>query len=157
MATHGRISYREATSADVPAMARCRSGDAVAGPADTRMAAYLEGQHHPHQALQPRTAFVALDGGVVVGYVAGHRTQRFSCDAEVQYLYVAPDHRRLGIATELLRRLLSWFQGQGAAKVCVNVDIDSPAAAPFYASHGAMRIHTYWYIWEDISSALPSS
>ena len=53
------IHYREATSADVPAMTRCRAPDHAAGPADPRMAAYLEGRHHPQQALAARAAFAA--------------------------------------------------------------------------------------------------
>ena len=40
--------------------------DPAAGPADTRMAAYFKGQHHPQQALLPRVGYVALaDDGVV--------------------------------------------------------------------------------------------
>ena len=68
--------YQEATSADVPAMARCRAADPDAGPADERMARYLDGEHHPQQALPPRTAFMALSGGEVIGYIAGHATTR---------------------------------------------------------------------------------
>lgn len=78
------LQYREATTADVPAMERCRATDAGVGPADERMTAYLEGQHHPHQALAPRIAFVALDGQTVVAYIAGHATTRHGCAGEAQ-------------------------------------------------------------------------
>jgi len=37
------MRYRAATVADVPAMEACRAGDAAAGPADARMAGYLQG------------------------------------------------------------------------------------------------------------------
>jgi hypothetical protein len=47
-------------------------GDTVVGPTDPRMAAYLAGQHHPQKALSPRSAFIALAGSRVVGYIAGH-------------------------------------------------------------------------------------
>lgn len=53
------IHYRAATGADVPAMTRCRTPDHAASPADPRMAAYLEGRHHPQQALAARAAFAA--------------------------------------------------------------------------------------------------
>src|SRR6267378_7162895 len=60
------IHYRAATLADVVEMARCRLADPAAGPADPRMAAYLEGKHHPRQALTARIAYVALVGERVV-------------------------------------------------------------------------------------------
>src|SRR5262245_42935582 len=119
------VQYRQATSDDVPAMAQCRLTDPDAGAADTRMADYLEGDHHPQQALRPRIGYLALAGDAVIGYIAGHRTLRHGCDGEVQYLFVAPEHRRKGIATALLRHLAGWFIAEGANKVCVNVDVDS--------------------------------
>ena len=154
MASIQPLQYREATSADAPAMARCRLTDPAAGAADPRMAAYLEGRHHPQQALLPRVGYVARDGDTVVGYIAGHRTQRFGYEGEVQYLFVAPEHRRRGVATALLRRLAEWFRAQGVAKVCVDVDITSPGAQPFYVRHGAEALDRYWYGWQDIDRVL---
>jgi len=52
------------------------------------MEAYFNGQHHPQQALLPRAGYVALDGDQVIGYIAGHRTNRHGCQGEVQYLFV---------------------------------------------------------------------
>jgi len=144
------VRFRAATSADVPAMARCRLTDPTAGVADPRMTAYFDGQHHPQQALLPRTGYVALAGGEVIGYIAGHQTTRHGCAGEVQYLFVAPAYRRRGVATGLLRLLAAWFQEQGAANVCVGVAADSPAARPFYESVGASPIKRFWYAWEDI-------
>jgi GNAT superfamily N-acetyltransferase len=147
----GNISYRIATSADVPAMAACRLTDSEAGPADPRMTAYFEGKHHPQQALLPRIGYVALARETVIGYIAGHLTTRHGCAAEVQYLFVAPEFRRRGVATALLRRLADWFGEAGALKACVCVDADSPAAKPFYESTGASPFRRLWYGWDDIS------
>src|SRR4051794_37302695 len=74
------IGFRTATSADVQAMAQCRLSDPAAGPADLRMAAYFDGQHHPQQARLPRVGYLALaaDNGAV-GYIAGHLTTRHAC------------------------------------------------------------------------------
>jgi hypothetical protein len=52
------LRFRAATSADAAAMAQCRLADPAAGPADTRMAAYFDGHHHPQQALLPRTGYL---------------------------------------------------------------------------------------------------
>lgn len=131
VSTHD-VDFRPATSSDVLAMARCRLADPAAGPADPRMEAYFDGQHHQQQALLMKAGYVASIGGQVVGYIAGHRTKRHGCEGEVQYLFVASRHRRRGIGTVLLRRLANWFHEQGAARVCVGVADDSPPEAkPF--------------------------
>jgi GNAT superfamily N-acetyltransferase len=70
---------------------------------------------------------------------------------ELQYLFVAPNYRRRGIATELIRLVADWFVEQGAAKVCVCVDADTPAAGPFYTARNAVPMRKFWVGWEDIS------
>lgn len=145
------MTFRVATPADVPAMEGCRLGDVDAGEADWRMAAYLDGRHHPGQARKPRTGVLALDDDRVVGYIAGHLTRRYRCDGELQYLYVAPSHRRSGVARALVRKLADWFASQGAKKVCVNAADDSAAA--FYRRIGAADLKPHWLVWDDIQSA----
>jgi GNAT superfamily N-acetyltransferase len=146
------IHFREATSADVPAIAECRREDETdAGVIDSRMGAYFDGRHHPQQALPPRAGYVALNNDVVIGYIAGHRTTRHGCSGEEQYLLVSPSYRRRGIATALLRLLAKWFAAQDAPRVCVPVAADSPPEAqPFYESLKASPIKRHWYGWEDI-------
>lgn len=144
------LEYRGASSADVPAMERCRAADAESGPADPRMAAYFDGRHHPQQALAARIGFIALDGPEVVGYIAAHATTRFGCTGEVQYLYVTPDYRGSGVGRQLLRCVAEWFQENGIARVCVNADVESDGAVPFYTANGARALNTYWYVWDDI-------
>jgi GNAT superfamily N-acetyltransferase len=63
---------------------------------------------------------------------------------------VAPGHRRRGVASVLLRRLVEWFGTQSAGKVCVNVDRDSGGAAPFYESRGARVLNEHWCVWDDV-------
>lgn len=147
--------FRQATAADVVAMARCHDADPANSVADSRMAAYFADKHHPQQALSPRVGYVALVNDAIVGYIAGHRTTRHGCAGEVQYLFVAPRYRRRGIATALLRLLAKWFYSQSAAKVCVALADDSPPEAkPFYESAGAAPLKRYWYAWEDIGAVL---
>jgi GNAT superfamily N-acetyltransferase len=147
------VRYRLASTADADAMAQCRRTDPAVG-AELRTAAYLDGKHHPQQALLPRVAFVGLDDDVVIGYIAGHLTRRFGCDGELQYLFVAPSHRRHKVAAEMLRLLALWFVEQRALRVCVNADIDSPGAVPFYVSQGAVALNPHWYVWNDIRSVM---
>jgi GNAT superfamily N-acetyltransferase len=131
-------------------MVECRRSDPDAGEADPRMAGYMEGRHSPREALAERVSFVAIHETKVIGYIAGHRTTRMGYDGEVQHLFVAPDHRRSGVATQLLQKLAGWFKAQGIRRVCVNVDADSPSAAPFYSSAGAKPLNSYWYAWDNI-------
>ena len=152
--TDASVAYREASSADVEAMSACRLMDPSAGPGDPRVSAYLDGAHHPHQALAPRIAYVAERDRVVVGYIAGHLTRRFDCDGEVQYLHVALPHRRSGIAAGLLRQLAAWFVQQGAFRICVDVNDESPPARPFYSRHGARAFNDHWLVWPDIRTVM---
>jgi len=145
------VRFREATSADVPAMERCRALDREAGPADARMAAYLDGNHHPQHALPPRVGFLAFVADDVVGYVAGHATTRYSCSGEVQYLYVTPAYRRFGVARGLLSAVAGWFDANDIHRVCVNADVDSDGAVAFYVAQGARPLNKYWYVWENIA------
>lgn len=148
---HSEVEIREATSADVPSMTECRAADVAAGPADARMGAYLEGKHHPQKALMQRTGYVATAAGAVIGYAAGHRTTRFDCDGELQYLYVNPVWRRQGVAAALVRAMAEWFRAQGAVRVCVNAD---EPAIEFYRRMGArplMPDKQHWWVWDNVA------
>ncbi len=138
---------------DVPEMVRCRAGDSTIGPADPRMALYLEGKHHPQHALAPRVMFICMDGDLAVGYIGGHLTRRYDCDGELQYLYVVPQQRRTGIASELLTRLAQWFSERDASRICVDVEPDNTAARAFYARQGAVDLSAHWMEWTDITAA----
>jgi ribosomal protein S18 acetylase RimI-like enzyme len=147
------VIFREAYVADVDAVASSRAADTEWGPADPRTASYLAGEHHPQGALPPRVMFVALEGDSVVGYVAGHLTRRYECQGELQYLWVAPEHRRGGVATRLCRLLAQWFVEQEATLVCVDVLPDNLAARSFYRRNGAEELNPHWLVWRDIDSA----
>lgn len=152
------VIYREARVDDAEAMGRARAdGDWAGGAAAPVMARYLAGEHHPQQALPPRVAFLAEEGDAVVGFVAGHLTRRFGCDAELQWIYVAPERRASDIASALLHRLAAWFAAQGARRVCVNVAPDNVRARAFYARHGARELSEYWLEWPDVAAALGGS
>src|SRR5262245_22656687 len=149
------VQFREATAADAPAMALSHVYDPSADAADPRMAAYLDGQHPPQQALLPRVAYLALVNDQVIGYTAGHRTTRHGCAGEVQYLFVSAAFRRRGVATELIRLLAQWFRTERVQKVCVALAGDSPADyRPFYESMGASPLRRFWYGWEDVGTLL---
>ncbi|MBD1914726.1 MULTISPECIES: GNAT family N-acetyltransferase [Cyanophyceae] len=54
----------------------------------------------------------------------------------VLMLYVAPDHRRRGIATALLAVAHQWAQQQGHGQISLQVFSDNPAAQALYSNLG---------------------
>lgn len=149
------IVYRPASLADVAAMAELRTASGWAGGAGAEtMRRYLAGEHHPQQALAPRAAFVAEAAGALAGYVAGHRTTRFGCAGELQWLLVAPGHRGGPVAAGLLTALAAWFVAQGAERVCVNVAPENAAARRRYARCGAVALSEHWMVWPDVGGVL---
>ena len=121
-----------------------------------RIAGYLDGTQDPRNALATREAFVVTIEDEVVGFVAGHLTNRHGCTGELQWLNVARAHRGRGIASALLRAMAAWFVETTATRVCVGVDPANHAARRLYESHGARELEPHWLVWDDIGGMLRS-
>jgi GNAT superfamily N-acetyltransferase len=149
------IHYRAANAADIEEMARIRiDGNWTGGAPAERMARYLAGTHHPQCARAARRVYVAEAGGRMVGFVAGHLTERFGCDGELQWLYVIPPRRGGGIASGLLSQVAAWFLDQKARRICVNVEPENGVALRFYERRGARALNPHWLVWDDVTDAL---
>jgi GNAT superfamily N-acetyltransferase len=147
------VIYREATSSDVPAMARIRAAEWETHEYWVRrISGYMAGELNPQQARPERTVIVAENDGEIVGFISGHLTRRFGCDGELEWINVAAPFRGTGIAPELLRRLAQWFGSQGAKKICVDPDERSRS---FYVRHGARELNKHWLAWDDIGAVVP--
>ncbi len=149
------IQYRKIVSTDIPALAAIRSANW--GDLDYwqhRISGYINGELHPQQALMQRDIFVATDGDKIVGFIAGHLTKRLGCEGELEWLDVAEDYRRMGIASELLKLLADWFVQQNCFRICVDVDPKNMKAQNFYRKHGAENLNEHWLFWKDISVVL---
>ena len=114
-----------------------------------RISRYLAGEHHPQHALATRAAFVAEEGTKIVGFVAGHRTRRYGCDGELEWIDVVEEQRRRGIAGSLLETMAAWFVEQNALRICVDVVPENAVARALYARHGAVPLNKHWMVWED--------
>jgi len=110
----------------------------------------LEGEIHPQKALKPRVTYVAIEDGLVVGFIAGHLTQRHKCEGELEWINVVAEKRGSGIASELLRRLAEWFVEEKALKICVDVQPANTVARRFYREHGAEDLKPHWMVWNDV-------
>jgi ribosomal protein S18 acetylase RimI-like enzyme len=148
-----QIEYRAATIADVSSLARLRSeGWGEAEYWIPRITGYMREEHHPQKALIPRVVYVAVENNKIIGFIAGHLTQRLECEGELEWIDVTSAYRRKGIATQLACILAAWFVEQKASKVCVDPGNDN--ARKFYAALGAGNLNAHWMYWEDISVLL---
>jgi GNAT superfamily N-acetyltransferase len=116
---------------------------------EVRIGKYLRGEHSPQHALPARATFVAEQDGSIVGFVSGHRTRRYGCDGELQWMNVASEHRGRGIAGLLLETIADWFVQQALHRVCVNVDPKNTAACRLYTKYGAQPLNDHWMVWQD--------
>lgn len=144
------VRLRLAEESDVPSMAAIRALEwGTEAFWKDRISRYLRGQHSPRQALAARTAFVATDGSHLAGFVAGHKTRRFGCDGELQWINVVKERRGQGVADLLMTTMGAWFAAQHARRICVNVDPSNVTARRLYARHGAQILNEHWMTWED--------
>jgi GNAT superfamily N-acetyltransferase len=151
------IPIREATVADVPALAAIRAR--FWGTEEywhERITGYLQRTLHPQHALPERVIYLAMIGSVPAGLVAGHLTRRFGCAGELEWIDVVPEHQRRGIASQLLRKQAEWFVSHNATRVCVDVQPDNVIARSFYTRHGAVPLNPHWMVWKDIAAVLKS-
>ena len=149
------LLIREATLADVPALAAIRAR--TWGTPDywrERITAYLQRTGNTAHSLAERVIYLASIGSEPAGLVAGHLTRRFDCNGELQWIDVIPEHQRRGIASALLRKQAEWFIAQNATRVCVDVQPDNSIARSFYAKDGAVPLNPHWMVWNDIADAL---
>ena len=153
MTATSAVEYREAVLADVEELARIRATEWGTEPYwRDRISGYMRGELHPQHALAPRVVFVAAQGVVIVGFIAGHLTRRFGCDGELEWINVIAARQRTGVAGELLRLLATWFADRQARRVCVDVDPQNGPARAFYRRHGAEHLNPHWLVWPDIGS-----
>jgi aminoglycoside 3-N-acetyltransferase I len=76
-------------------------------------------------------ALVAQDGGSVVGGLAAYVLEKFEQERKEVYIYdlaVSKNHRRRGVATELIKQLKQIGKERGAYIIFVQADkVDTPA------------------------------
>jgi ribosomal protein S18 acetylase RimI-like enzyme len=148
------IVLRPVEAADIPAMASIRARNSFTHAYwHDRISRYLSGEHSPQQALADRTAFVAVDAGQIIGFVAGHTTKRFQCDAELEWIDTIEERRRQGIAGSLIATMAVWFAQHNAMRVCV--DPGNSIARSLYAKYGAHSLNQHWMVWDDVSQIRP--
>jgi GNAT superfamily N-acetyltransferase len=141
-----KVTIRPFEDHDIPSMASIRAQEwETEAFWQERISWYLRKEHSPRQALSARVAFVALQEGEVVGFVAGHRTRRYGCKGELQWITVVKAKRGCGVAGELLSKISAWFVEQKAFHICVDVDPKNAAARNLYAKLPGHSTNTGWF------------
>jgi len=142
------MHYREANISDSETVAKLLAKPETQDFWISRVQGYFKKEHHPQKALLPRVVYVAIENEVVGGLIAGHLTERFGCQGELQWISVAPKFRNAGVASSLLIKLAEWFVSHNAFYICV--DVGSEVGRNFYLKHGAENLNEHWMIWKDI-------
>lgn len=88
-------------------------------------------------ASKNRWYLVAEKNNIVVGYIGGLLVDGIT---DVLTLTVDPDLRRLGIARELLRRLIDWSRTQKAEAMMLEMRVGNVEAQPLYQDFGFVEI-----------------
>ena len=116
-----------------------------------RWKAYIRKEHHPRDAKDPRVIYIAIIGGKIVGFVAGHLTERFGLDGELQSIYIHPEYQQLGLGTQLVIALAKWFKKWNAKAVCVD---HKDGSEGFYIKLGAHLNEHGWLVWDNFFDIL---
>lgn len=149
------MTVRQATASDIPALAAIRAQSW--GTEEywvNRISGYLQSTKNPKDARKNRRIFAAIEQNEIVGLVAGHLTERFGCQGELQWINVLDEYQGKQIATKLLKHMAGWFLEQKALHICVNVEPDNIKGIHFYQKNGAVRMDDHWMVWKDISKAI---
>ena len=106
----------------------------------------------PRRAVDPasvRVTYVAYDGERPIGTAS----LRFAHgEHEVKRVYVAPTHRRLGLAARLLDALGTWALDAGVRRIVLQTGIRQPDAVALYQREGWQPIEPFGeYVGDTIS------
>lgn len=150
---HPDLQLREAAPADVAGLATIRAREWGSEPYwIDRIGGYMRGEKNPQQSLAPRIVLLATEGEQLVGFIAGHLTERHACEGELEWLNVIEERRGGGIAGVLLDALAAWFAKHGAKRICVDAGPANARARTFYSKHGARELSPHWMVWDDIAA-----
>jgi aminoglycoside 3-N-acetyltransferase I len=114
-------------------------GEAFEEPDTYQSAVPSEGYLQALLGKQHFIALVALDGETVVGGLAAYELQKFEQERKELYIYdlaVSAEHRRKGIATNLIRELQRVAKARGAYVIFVQADLGDTPAIRLYESLG---------------------
>jgi ribosomal-protein-alanine N-acetyltransferase len=113
--------------------------------------AWTDGQVAEELTGPHRSAWVAVSGSAVVGYVM---TMTVGDVSDLQRIAVRPDHRRAGLAHTLLALAIERATADGAARMLLEVSAANAGALAFYDAEGFGEIDRRRRYYRDGSDAV---
>jgi ribosomal-protein-alanine N-acetyltransferase len=104
------------------------------------------------QESNPLSFLVAEVGGRIVGYIIG--TVRWMNVGHVLAIGVDPQHRRKGVGTLLMERLMEYFRKRGVGKVRLEARESNWGARRFYSTLGFVEVGKVPYYYSDGETAV---
>ena len=141
------FTIRVATPADAVVVARLNAGlfaedSARHDPAMDQGWPAREGARYFAELLGTDRAagWLALDADTPIGYaaarLAGPADVRPVVRADLESIFVVPDHRGDGVGAALVAEFARWARARGAAELSVTAYAANERAVAFYARHG---------------------
>lgn len=87
-------------------------------------------------SLANAVGYLALDGERICGMVRGELDEANPLRAQVASMWVAPECRKSGIATQLLAAVQRWASCSGVREFILTVTNSNEAAIALYSRHG---------------------
>jgi GNAT superfamily N-acetyltransferase len=107
----------------------------------------------PASSKPPRVIYKAVTGGTIIGYIAGHLTNRYGLDAEIQSFFITKEYQRNGTGKQLLKMFLEWLLIQRVKSLCAGINPVNKYQA-FYLKYGGKYLNEHWIWWEDVEELL---
>lgn len=96
---------------------------------------------------EDRKAFVAVEGGVIIGYITvliqeQARYWKIKRMGHISGLMVHPDNRRKGIGQKLLQSAVEYFKAKGIKQYTLFTSVNNKNGIEFYEKCGLERLYT---------------
>lgn len=104
----------------------------------------------PKSSKPERVILKAVIDSHIAGYIAGHLTNRYEMDAEIQSFYILINYQRNGIGKSLLMKFVEWLNGHQAKRLCVGIAKGNKYQA-FYLKFGGKHLNEHWIYWDDLN------
>ena len=153
-----RLTFRDATAGDLPAIVRLLAEDQIGGrtddPSEPLDPVYAEAfaaiDADPHQRLIAAELNGMLVGTMQLSLLPG-LLNRGAWRGQIEAVRIAAAERGLGLGAEMIDQALAWFRERGCLMAQLTSNNDRVRAHAFYEKLGWQKSHAGFklYLTED--------